>query len=81
MIYFKKFGFCETNELLLELSQDINDAKLNESQIKEEMALLKDESLLLQEDYNKVVKCYGSLENQLIIPEIEEVLVHKLKKH
>ncbi len=81
LIYFKKFGFCETNELLLELSQDINDAKLNESQIKEEMALLKDESLLLQEDYNKVVKCYGSLENQLIIPEIEEVLVHKLKKH
>ena len=37
---------------------------------------MKDEALLIQEEYNGVVRDYGSLGNELVIPEIDTSMIY-----
>ncbi len=71
MVFIGIYGFEKAKEKFDYLSHEIREHKLNNQDIKEILVSMKNEALQLQHEYNEVVKNYGSLGDQLIIPAID----------
>lgn len=80
LMLLKVYGLQEIGEKLERLNDEINEEKLNNEEIKERLKQMKEEASLLQDEYNEVVKKYGSLGDQLIISDIDSLGIPFAKK-
>lgn len=79
MILIGIYGFEKTKEKIEKLNYEIRVYKLNNQEIRDELVSMKEEALQLQYEYNEVVKNYGSLGDELVIPKIDSSWMY-LKK-
>lgn len=80
LIYFGILDFKKISETLEELNYEIKERKLSNQQIRDRLNKMKEDTLLLQNDYNDVVKKYGSWKDEYIFDESYTSLTENNKK-
>lgn len=65
------YGLSKTIDMFEELNDEIRTYKLSNQEIKDKLKKMKEDAIPLQEEYNEVVRNFGSWGDELIIPEID----------
>lgn len=66
LIYLGIYDFDKMKRNLEKLDRDIKQYKLSNEQIKDRLVQMREDTLLLQSDYNDAIKKYGSLKDEII---------------
>lgn len=66
-LLLKVYGFEKTKRMLENLNKEIQELKLTKKEIRVRLKNMSDEALQLQNEYNEVVKKYGTLRDQISI--------------
>lgn len=75
----RKIGFKATVAKFENLNYTINQYKLNQQEIKNALIKMQEEALQLQDEYDEVIKHYGTLEEQLEIPNMNQFKVNRTR--